>query len=30
MAGEATAFSDGDSDNDGLDGRDMTLNWNNS
>lgn len=30
MAGQTTAFVDSDTDNDGLDGRDMTLSWNNS
>lgn len=30
MAGQTTTFVDSDTDNDGLDGRDMTLNWNNS
>lgn len=30
MAGQTTAFADSDIDNDGLDGRDITLSWNNS
>ena len=30
MSGQTITFSDGDADNDGLDGRDLTFSWNNT